>query len=107
MKFIRMASHTEEFYKSPPENLGQLLEEHKLWLMEKKRQGKLLDSFLLAGNAQGDRNITIWDFESPEEIDRCIWEDPMGFTFVWEVYPAVDVFEHMKNVMLRNPPGKA
>ena len=99
MKFIRITTHTEEFYKAKPENFKALLEEHKRWLEEKKRAGKLLDAFLLAGNADGDRSITLWEFDSPEEIDECIWEDPIGFTFVWEVYPAVDVFAHIEHVL--------
>ncbi|MDR1292474.1 MAG: hypothetical protein LBJ91_03645 [Clostridiales Family XIII bacterium] len=99
MKFIRMATHTEEFYKSPPANFGELLKEHKHWLEKQKRSGKLLAAYLLAGNADGDRNVFIWDFESTDEIDKAIWEDPIGFTFNWEVYPAVDVFEHIDNVL--------
>lgn len=99
MKFIRMTVHTEEFKKSPPANLPDLLDAHTRWLEEQKESGKLLDAYLLAGNAQGDRSITIWELESPEEIDKCIWDDPMGFTFIWEVYPAVSVFGHINNVM--------
>jgi len=99
MKFIRIACHTDEFYKSPPENFGVLLEEHKVWLEKQKKSGKLIDAFLLAGNKDGDRNIFIWEFESTDEIDKCIWEDPIGFTFNWEIYPAIDVFEHIQNVL--------
>ncbi len=101
MKFIKIAHHTEDFKKIPPAKLNELLEAHTYWMEEQKNAGKLLGAYVLAGNAEGERNITIWDFESPEEIDKCIWEDPMGFTFVWAIYPAVDVFEHIKHVMTK------
>ena len=99
MKFIRIANHTEEFYKARPENFKEKLEEHKRWMEGQKKAGKLLAAYLLAGNAEGDRTITIWEFDTPEEIDKCIWDDPIGFTFSWEVYPAVDVFGHIDNVL--------
>ncbi|MDR1572621.1 MAG: hypothetical protein LBS32_08860 [Clostridiales Family XIII bacterium] len=99
MRFIRMATHTEEFYRSPPPNFGELLAAHKGWLAEQKKSGRLIDAYLLAGNAQGDRNVFVWEFGSTDEIDKAVWEDPIGFTFKWEVYPAVDIFEHIDNVL--------
>ena len=99
MKFVKIVTHTDEFFKTRPENFGELLEKHRLWLEEKKREGKLLEAYVLAGHP--DRHIIfIWDFESPEEIDKMLFEDPIDFTFNWpEVYPAVDLFGHIDNVM--------
>jgi uncharacterized protein YciI len=101
MKFIRIATHTEEFFKSQPANFGELLEKHKQWLQEQKRKGKLLETYVLAENTDRarSRSVFVWEFESTDEIDKATWEDPIGSTFDWEIYPAIDLFEHLDNVL--------
>lgn len=98
MLFIRFAEHTEEFYKNPPENFPALLEADQKWMEEQKKAGKLLGMWLLAGNDEGDRNVSLWEFESTDEIDKMIWECPVGFTFKWKIYPAIDIMQHIDNV---------
>jgi len=96
MKFIKIGSHKESFFANPPANFPQMLEAHDSWLKEEKKAGRLLEAYFLPGSG---RNLSIWDFASPEAIDKNLFEDPMGSTFEWEIFPAADVFEHITHVM--------
>ena len=96
MKFIKIGVHTEEFRTSPPANLAQLTESHVAWLERQKKAGKLLEAYYLP---ETGRSISIWEFESAEEIDRHFRDDPLWWTFVWELYPAADLLEHIKYYM--------
>jgi hypothetical protein len=75
MKFVKIGTHVEGFTESPPENLRELLEAHSLWLEKQKAEGRLLEASLLPGARHG-LNITVWDFASPEDIDKHFWRTP-------------------------------
>lgn len=96
MKFIKLGVHNEETMKAPPKDIAERLEAHYNWLKEQKKAGRLLETYFLP---QVNRNVTIWEFESPEEVDRHFIEDPMGSTFEWEIYPAGDVFKHIETML--------
>ena len=98
MKFVKIGTHVEGFTESPPENLRELLEAHSLWLEKQKAEGRLLEAYFLPGAPHG-LNITVWEFASPEDIDKHFWEDPMSFSFDWEIHPAAEVTEHIKHCL--------
>ena len=93
MKFIKIGVHNESFWTSPPADMAQLLKAQAVWLEKQKKQGKLLEAYFMPGCLH---NITIWEFESAEEIDQHFRDDPLSLAFVWEIHPATDLFEHFK-----------
>ena len=93
MKFIKIGVHNEKFWTSPPADMAQLLKSHFTWLEKQKQDGKLFEAYFLPGCL---RNISIWEFESAEEIDQHFRDDPLSLAFVWEIHPATDLFEHFK-----------
>jgi hypothetical protein len=74
MKFIKIGVHNEKFWTSPPADMAQLLKSHFTWLEKQKQDGKLLEAYFLPGCL---RNISIWEFESAEAIDKHFRDDPL------------------------------
>ena len=98
MKFIRITEHSEAHKKHKSLNFKEENKAHLAWLEGEKKAGKLLDVYILGGKKNGSVNIAIWDFSTPEEIDKCTCDDPIGYSFKpAEVYPAVDLFAHIRN----------
>ena len=93
MKFIKIGVHNEKFWTSPPSDMAQLVKSQCAWLEKQKQAGKLLEAYYLPGCL---RNITIWEFESAEAIDKHFLDDPLSSAFDWEIHPATDLFEHFK-----------
>ena len=93
MKFIKIGVHNEKFWTSPPADMAQMVKSQCAWLEKQKQAGKLLEAYYLPGCL---RNITIWEFESAEAIDKHFLDDPLSSAFDWEIHPATDLFEHFK-----------
>jgi len=98
MKFIKIGSHHEDFLSSPPPNMPELSRLHLEWLEEQKKSGKLLEAYYLV---ETGRSISIWEFDSADEIDKHFRNDPLWHIFNWELYPAADLIEHIKYFALK------
>jgi hypothetical protein len=74
--------------------MAQLVKSQSAWLEKQKQAGNLLEAYYLPGCL---RNITVWEFESAEAIDKHFRDDPLSSAFDWEIHPATDLFEHFKS----------
>lgn len=80
---------------SPPSKVLRLLPEDLAFCKGLMKQGKLLESYVLAGKPEG---FEVFDVETNEEMHKIIMEAPFGPFLDFKVWPIVD-FEFSLNTL--------
>jgi len=93
MKFMTIGTAKDTMSTLPPAVIRQLLEASMAVMNQRKKEGKILEFYSLAG---WNRVVVISESKSAEEIVQSLVETPITAFYSMEVYPLADLNESAK-----------